>query len=292
VLRKPLAAAVGAAIAFCAFAVSAPRRGAAASACSDTAGVTVIVDFTHFGGAIERGCDPDQAANALDAMHTAGFTTAGTLQYGDEFVCRIDALPPPKSEGCNKTPPADASWSFYYARPTDSTWTYSGLSVLRYHPPPGTMIAFAFGRFARPGVLPSGAAVPTTTTTTTTTASERPSPRTTPRVIGQVHPPVTAAPSAITPPPITAGVVAAPTAPPTTVKTKHPSTTRPDTATTRPARSTTTVPRIVDKTASGPVAGGDGGSGSPWPALLTVALIAGLGAGAFATVRVRRRRAT
>jgi hypothetical protein len=59
--------------------------------------------------------------------------------------------------------------------------------------------------------------------------------------------------------------------------------------TTRHGSTTTSGPRIVDKTATGAV--GDGGnSGSPWPALVAVALVAALGAGAFATVRTRRRR--
>jgi hypothetical protein len=284
VLSKPVAATVGAAIAFCAFAVSAPRRGAAASACSDTAGVTVIVDFTHFGGAIERGCDPGEAANALDAVRTAGFTTAGTARYGDAFVCRIDSRPPPKSEACTDTPPAKSSWSFYYARSTDKAWTYSTVGVLSYHPASGTLLAFAFGNFAKPGVLPSGAAAPTTTTTT---APRQPPPRPSTPVTAQAHPPATTAPSAITPPP-TAAVGAAPTSTPTTAT--HPATTRPDAPTTTSDASTTTAPRIVDKTASGPVASDSSSSGSPWPALLTVALVAALGAGAFATIRLRRRR--
>jgi hypothetical protein len=286
VLSKPVAAAVGAAIAFCAFAVSAPRRGAAASACSDTAGVTVIVDFTRFGGAIERGCDPGEAANALDAVRTAGFTTAGTARYGDAFVCRIDSRPSPESEACTDTPPAKSSWSFYYARSTDKAWTYSSVGVLSYHPASGTLLAFAFGNFAKPGVLPSGAAVPTTTTTT---APRKPPPRPSTPVTAQAHPPATTAPSAIALPPTAAAVGAAPTSTPTTAK--HPATTRPDAPTTTSDASTTTAPRIVDKTASGPVASDSSSSGSPWPALLTVALVAALGAGAFATIRMRKRRA-
>lgn len=287
-LRRPVAAAVGAAIAFCAIAVSAPRRGAAASACNDTVGVTVIVDFTHFGGAIERGCDPDQPSNALVATNAAGFTTAGTARYGDAFVCRIDSLPSKKSEACTDTPPAKSSWSFYYAHSSDKAWTYSHLGVLSYHPAPGTLLAFAFGNFAKPGVLPSGAAV-TTTTTTTTTAPQKP-PRTTLPPTAQVDPPATTRPAAIVPPQtkVAAGTTPSPTA--TTVHTRQPATTRPAASTTTPDAAATTGPRIVDKTASGPITGDHGGSGSPWPALLTVALVAALGAGAFATIRMRRQR--
>ena len=98
-MTRFMKATIGAAIAISGMiAVGAPAVGVAAgasSACSATAGVTVIVDFTHFsGGKIERGCAAGHPANAL-ALHAAGFTTAGTAQYGDAFLCRIDGLPTP-----------------------------------------------------------------------------------------------------------------------------------------------------------------------------------------------------
>jgi hypothetical protein len=284
VLRKSLAAAAGAAIAFCA--VAAPdaraqpslRRMAPASACTAQAGVTVIVDFTYFGGAIERGCDPGQPATALEAMHTAGFTTAGTARYGDAFVCRIDGVPTPKKEACTDTPPAGSSWSFYFAKPTARGWTYSAAGVLGYQPPAGSLIAFAFGNEAKPGVLPSGATVTTTTTTAPRHGSVSP---TRPPVTAQGAPTATAAPAPVVAPSTSAP---GPTAPTTAKRGAHPSTsTRPD------ASTTTSGPRIVDKTASAPIDGDD--SGSPLPVVLTVVLVAGLGAGSFAAVRTRRRRA-
>jgi hypothetical protein len=279
VLSNALAATAGVAIAFCAVAAPGARVGAApVSSCSSQSGVIVIVDFAAFGGDIERGCDPGQPATALAAMHTAGFGTAGTARYGDAFVCRIDGLPSPEKEACTDTPPASSSWSFYFARPTDRRWTYSAVSVVGYQPPSGSLIAFAFGNYAKPGVLPSGATV---TTTTTTTAPRR-----------------TTAPP--TRPPVTALV--APTVPATGPvlgpETSTPASTAPASAkrptarstTTRPNPSTTTTgPRIVDKTASAPI-DDRGDSGSPWPAILTLGLVAALGAGAFALIRTRRRR--
>src|SRR3954454_5831358 len=102
--------------------VVATAAGAATPACSATSGVTVIVDFTHFsGGKIERGCAPGHPANGLLALHAAGFTTAGTVQYGDAFVCRIDGLPAPKQESCAVTPSPSAFWAYWTAKPSDST---------------------------------------------------------------------------------------------------------------------------------------------------------------------------
>jgi hypothetical protein len=284
VLSKALAATAGVAIACCAFATPGAHaqpslgRVAPASACSAQSGVTVIVDFTHFGGNIERGCDPGAPATALDAMHTAGFAVAGTARYGDAFVCRIDGRPSPKHEACTDTPPASSSWAFYFARSTDRAWTYSAAGVLSYRPAAGTLIAFAFGNYAKPGVLPSGATV----TTTTTTAPRRATvPPTSPPVTALVAPTATTAPAPFVVPP------ASPSAstPPTTKAPPHPP------ASTRPSPTTTTTggPRIVDKTASPPAPPADD-SGSPLPVIITVVLVAAIGAGAFALIRSRGRR--
>jgi MYXO-CTERM domain-containing protein len=281
VLSKVLAVTTGAATAFCAFVAPAARVDAApASACTARSGVTVIVDFTSFGGDIERGCDSGQPGTALDALNAAGFSTAGTTRYGDAFVCRIDGRPGSEHEACVDTPPASSSWSFYFARPSDRAWTYSAAGVLTYRPPSGSLLAFAFGDYAKPGVLPSGA----TATTTSTTTAAPPTPSTQPPVTALAGPIATAPPPVVTPPAATAVT----TAPPSTTTTAP--RTAPPTTTTR-AATTTAGPRIVDKTASGPVSSG-GDSGSPLPAVITVALLAALGGGAFALIRSRRRSAT
>ena len=105
--RSLHAVTLGVAVAIFAIATPAPRvAGATASGCSRTSGVTVIVDFTYFHRDIERGCAPGDPATALAAVQAAGFSTAGTTQYGDAFLCRIDNLPSPKDEACAATPPA------------------------------------------------------------------------------------------------------------------------------------------------------------------------------------------
>jgi hypothetical protein len=263
--------------------VVATAADAATPACSATSGVTVIVDFTHFaGGKVERGCAPGHPANGLIALHAAGFATAGTAQYGDAFVCRIDGLPTPKQDACAVTPPPSAFWAYWYARPADSQWTYSALGVLDYHPQPGTIEAFAFGNHAQPGVPPS-AAMPTTTTTTTRTPTTA-APVTTPLA------PVTAAtfPSATTTDP---GVGALRS---TTTTTKHrtPKTTSTSTSTTtaspRSTATTSTSVAIVERSASGPAS--HSSSGSPVGAILAIVIVGGLALGAFAFTRARRHR--
>jgi hypothetical protein len=286
---------IGAAIAI--FAVPAPAMGSpaiagtsAASGCSATSGVTVIVDFTHFaGGKVERGCAPGDPTNGLQALHAAGFASAGTARYGDAFVCRIDGLPTPKLEACADTPPPSAYWAYWYARPSDSAWTYSAVGVLDFDPKPGSIEAFAFGKHAPPSVVPSAAMATTTTTT-------RPTPTT--------HAPATtAAPPTTASPPVTAAtlpVAPGPTAPPlvepttTTTAIKRTVVERPTrkstttTAHTRAPASTSTTVGIVERSAAGPLRRHS--SGSPVGAVLAIAIVGGLALGAFAFTRARRRR--
>src|SRR6476469_3605474 len=98
---------MGATIAVVAIVAPAARVDAAGEpACTTTSGVTVIVDFAGFHHGIARGCASGRPGTALEAMQAAGFETAGTTQYGDAFLCRIDGLPSPKTEACSATPPA------------------------------------------------------------------------------------------------------------------------------------------------------------------------------------------
>ncbi len=71
--------------------------------CSTTTGVIVAVDFAPWGGDIERGCD-STLTTGYDALHAAGFTTAGDDHDGPAFICRIDDDPPPSQDPCIDTP--------------------------------------------------------------------------------------------------------------------------------------------------------------------------------------------
>jgi hypothetical protein len=257
------------------------------SACTTTSGVTVIVDFTHFsGGKIERGCAPGQPANGLIALHAAGFATAGTVQYGDAFVCRIDGLPTPKQDACAVTPSPSAFWAYWTAKPSDSAWTYSALGVLDFHPKPGTIEAFAFGNHAQPGVAPS-AAIPTTTTTTTAAPPTTPP---TPITAATLPPPTAPALATTTNPPV---VARGPTTTAAKTPKAKPTTTTATTATTAGSSdahaSTSTTVAMVERSASGPTP--HSGSGSPTGTILAVVIVGGLAIGAFAFTRARRRPA-
>jgi hypothetical protein len=248
----------------------------AASRCTPKSGVTVIVDFTHFHLAIERGCAPGHPATALAALQAAGFTTAGTAQFGDAFLCRINNLPSSAKEACSQTPPANSSWSFYWAHPTDHDWTYSSSGVTGFTPAAGSLLAFAFGNYAKPGVSPASAIGAPATTTPTTASPPTVAPAAT-RVSTST---VTTATTSTTIRASTssgAGTTAVTTA--TTTRAPAPTHTTP---------ATGTEPRVVERTAAaGTVT--HPGSGSPLPTLLAVVLVAALAIGGLFTIRLRKR---
>jgi hypothetical protein len=112
--------------------------------CSSTVGVMVAVDFSPWGGKIERGCDTG-LTTGYAALHAAGFTTAGDDQDGPSFICRIDDDPPPSQDPCINTPSASAYWSYWHADAGQNTWTYSQQGAMSYKPPPGSVDAWVFG---------------------------------------------------------------------------------------------------------------------------------------------------
>jgi hypothetical protein len=113
-------------------------------ACSSTVGVIVAVDFSPWGGKIERGCDTT-LTTGYAALQVAGFTTAGDDEDGPSFICRIDDDPPPSQDPCINTPPASAYWSYWHADAGQNTWTYSQQGAMSYEPPPGSVDAWVFG---------------------------------------------------------------------------------------------------------------------------------------------------
>jgi len=227
----------------------------------------VIVDFTAFHLDIERGCALGHPSSALAALQSAGFATAGTTQYGDAFVCRIDDLPSSAKEPCTQTPPATASWSFYVARPTDTDWTYSTAGVTGYTPPSGSLVGFAFGHDAAPGIGPK--AVLIAATSPSTTAAHQ----------------AAVAPAATTDRARTSTSVASrPSASTTTRAAAATSTAAPPT----PAVSSTTgIRRVVERTAAAVT---HDSSGSPGAALFALGVVATLSAAGWAAIRTRRRR--
>lgn len=126
---------------------------AQAAACSGTSGVTVVVDFTAFGGGATVECAPGDPTSGIAALQGAGFSVTGTVRWGLAFVCRIDGLPTPASDPCYNTPPPTAYWSYWHAQPGGS-WAYSAQGAAYYDPAPGTVEGWAFGSGSAPSIPP------------------------------------------------------------------------------------------------------------------------------------------
>lgn len=98
-------------------------------ACTDDE-VTVVVEFGSLGAEKIDTCAP--AGPAADALEAADITTEGTVDYGDQVVCRVDDLPAPDVESC-ATLPADAYWALWVKNSPDADWGYAeeGVATLQ-----------------------------------------------------------------------------------------------------------------------------------------------------------------
>ena len=123
------------------------------SSCTTTAGVIVVVDFSHWGGNADRVCFAalTTTTTAYDALIGEGFTTVGDAHDGSAFVCRITepgsgvAEPSASEDPCTTTPPATAYWSFWIANAGQGAWSVSPLGVMSLVPRPGSVEYWNFG---------------------------------------------------------------------------------------------------------------------------------------------------
>jgi hypothetical protein len=137
-------------------AAAAPARLAGtAGHCPGKTGVTVAVDLTAFGKGVKVRCAPGTPATGVAALQQAGFTVAGTKSAGLGFVCRINGFPTLAQQACISTPPVTAYWAYYHALAGATTWTYSSQGAISYHPPQGSIEAWAFGASAKPSKTPA-----------------------------------------------------------------------------------------------------------------------------------------
>jgi hypothetical protein len=267
----------------------------ASGGCSGTSGVTVVVDLSAFGQGIHVGCAAGTPASGLDALHSAGFSTAPVPKYGTAFVCRIDGEPDTSHESCTNTPPANAYWAYWHAAAGASSWSYESTEADHTHPAAGSVEGWAFGQSAQPGVAPNQATTPPPTS---------PPP-----------PPPTSSPPHTTNPPVTKGGNPSapgatsprtdPNAPPATdangnpVPTTRPaSTTGPDatdnSGTKQHGKTSTTTavtPALINQQASGPFVRIHGDSGSPWPTIVTIIVLVTAAAGTAVGLQRKWRRA-
>jgi hypothetical protein len=159
--------------------------------CTTSTGVVVAVDFSPWGGNVERGCSLN-LANGLSALAGAGFRSAGDTHDGPAFVCRVydggrfqTGEPSPSEDPCQTTPPATAFWSYWHADAGQSSWTFSQLGAASYRPPPGSVDAWTFGGSeGQPSFSPDLVRASNSSATGGSSPSVEPTTTTTTNVIG------------------------------------------------------------------------------------------------------------
>jgi hypothetical protein len=271
-----------------AFLAGLPARPAVAvpiSHCTTTKGVVVVVDFRHFGGAVNRGCGPTPTTG-YDAMHHAGFSTAGDDQDGPAFVCRIDDFPTPAQQSCARTPPTSASWSYWHANAGQNSWSFSELGSMSTHPKAGSVDAWVYGstvgggQNGQPSFSPASVRAKGPAPTPT---PSRPTP-------GPSHPPTKHAPrhhgSSAVPPDGTASSTPS-LSPSRPTHHRHRHRRHGVTLPLAVPSPTSAGPSVVDQAGSAPLDGGS--SGSPTGLIVGIILVVVLG-GAGGLTAWRRRQ--
>lgn len=134
---------------------AAPASAAPIAACTAKAGNIIAVDFSHWGGAVTRGCVAGSSSNGVALLTAAGFGT--TNVQGQPFVCRIGnaafhgGRQYPTTDPCTHTPPASAYWSYWTAGSGTNRWSYTQLGAYSHRPTPGEVDLWTFGRTSLSG---------------------------------------------------------------------------------------------------------------------------------------------
>lgn len=157
-------------------ALAAPSNGTPGY-CTDSTGVTVVVDFQELGGGVVVRCfpQPTSSSTGLSALQGAGFTPTGTIRSGLGFICRIEGKPAKADEPCIDTPPATAYWSYWYA-PNGGSWKYSNLGVSNHKVILGGFEGWSFAKDKTAATLSPPRVAPRHAITTPTPAQSPPKP--------------------------------------------------------------------------------------------------------------------
>jgi hypothetical protein len=109
-------------------------------------GTTLIVDFgkdTKL-ATIEK-CVVAQGVSGWQVLQHAGLQVAGTAEYPNAFVCRINNWPTQKVEDCAGTPGLiSGSWVYFYSKPGGNGWLRSPVGAATRKPLCGEVEGWLF----------------------------------------------------------------------------------------------------------------------------------------------------
>ncbi|KFF60522.1 hypothetical protein JF66_04010 [Cryobacterium sp. MLB-32] len=149
----------------CAAGASSDAAGAPAptstaeSNATECAGVAVVIDYGTLDSPTVTDCvDASGAVAATEVLTTAGIATEGSVEWGDQIVCRVNDRPGPEetvevegeasfTESCAAMPPAYAYWSLWVKPAATADWEYAqeGLGTLQSTPGQSVGLRFTTG---------------------------------------------------------------------------------------------------------------------------------------------------
>lgn len=125
-------------------------------------GVEVIVNYGSMDKRKSMCVESSEPMLAKELLAEGGVKVEGTIEYGDQIVCRVNGLPSatteilvsgqePYIETCAKMPPAFAYWGVWVKADSSADWQYAkeGIGTLMLEPGQSIGLAFATGGVER-----------------------------------------------------------------------------------------------------------------------------------------------
>jgi hypothetical protein len=114
---------------------------AAAAACTDAGGITVVVDPGSLSGALSQTCVASGGDDAAALFAVAGHSLERVQRFPGA-VCKVDGQP--ESAGCVNMPPTNAYWGLFWSNGTSGSWVYASEGVDSLSVPAGGSVALAW----------------------------------------------------------------------------------------------------------------------------------------------------
>jgi hypothetical protein len=114
---------------------------AAAAACTDAGGITVVVDPGSLPGSLSQTCVASGGDDAAALFAAAGHSLERVQRFPGA-ICKVNHQP--ESAGCVNMPPTNAYWGLFWSNGTSGSWVYASEGVDSLSVPAGGSVAFAW----------------------------------------------------------------------------------------------------------------------------------------------------
>lgn len=128
----------------------------ATTAAAECSGVELVINYDLLeGGDVDQCVPVTETTTVAEVLKQAQVTTEGTVQYGDQVVCRVNGLPAadepftvaghdPYTETCQTMAPDYAYWALWVKSAQLATWDYAQSGVSTEQVGPGDSVGLVF----------------------------------------------------------------------------------------------------------------------------------------------------